>query len=75
MRTSSSPFDDMEKALDLALLYEEAHGNRQIRDYCAQMVTRFKWILWSEKSSHFCACTLRCCLNTNLIARSLWNAA
>ncbi|MCM8621771.1 MAG: DUF87 domain-containing protein [Candidatus Accumulibacter sp.] len=37
-------FDDLEHALDLALLYEEAHGNRQIRDYCAQMVTRFKWI-------------------------------
>src|SRR5690606_6358796 len=31
-------------ALDLALLYEEAHGNKQIRDYCAQMLTRFKWI-------------------------------
>lgn len=37
-------FDDLEKALDLALLYEEAHGNRQIRDYCSQMITRFKWI-------------------------------
>ncbi|URI07050.1 DUF87 domain-containing protein [Aquincola tertiaricarbonis] len=42
-------FDDMEKALDLALLYEEAHGNRQIRDYCAQMVTRFKWIREREE--------------------------
>ncbi|HEY4293769.1 ATP-binding protein [Luteibacter sp.] len=37
-------FRDLEKAMDLALLYEEAHGNRQIRDYCAQMVTRLKWI-------------------------------
>jgi DNA helicase HerA-like ATPase len=37
-------FDDLEKALDLALLYEESHGNKQIRDYCAQMVTRLKWI-------------------------------
>lgn len=37
-------FEDLEKALDLALLYEEAHGNRQIRDYCSQMLTRFKWI-------------------------------
>ena len=42
-------FDDLEKALDLALLYEEAHGNRQIRDYCAQMVTRFKWIREREE--------------------------
>jgi len=37
-------FGQLENALDLALLYEESHGNRQIRDYCAQMVTRFKWI-------------------------------
>ncbi len=37
-------FDDLGGALDLALLYEEAHGNKQIRDYCAQMITRFKWI-------------------------------
>lgn len=37
-------FEQLENALDLALLYEEAHGNGQIRDYCAQMVTRFKWI-------------------------------
>lgn len=32
----------MGDALDLAILYEEAHGNRQIRDYCSQMLTRFK---------------------------------
>jgi DNA helicase HerA-like ATPase len=39
-----TPFDfsGLGDAIDLALLYEEAHGNRQIRDYCAQMVTRFK---------------------------------
>lgn len=42
-------FDDMSAALDLALLYEEAHGNRQIRDYCAQMVTRLKWIKEREE--------------------------
>jgi hypothetical protein len=35
-------FDDLEECLDFALLYEEAHGNRQIRDYCSQMVTRLK---------------------------------
>ncbi|MCR9093124.1 MAG: DUF87 domain-containing protein [bacterium] len=37
-------FRRLEDALELALLYEEAHGNRQIRDYCAQLLTRFKWI-------------------------------
>ncbi|WP_366655328.1 ATP-binding protein [Fodinicurvata sp. EGI_FJ10296] len=40
----NSPFDFavLGEALDLAILYEEAHGNRQIRDYCSQMLTRFK---------------------------------
>lgn len=44
---SNSPFDfeTLGDAIDLALLYEEAHGNRQIRDYCSQMVTRFKALL------------------------------
>jgi DNA helicase HerA-like ATPase len=41
---ANAPFDfaTLSKAMDLALLYEEAHGNRQIRDYCSQMVTRLK---------------------------------
>ncbi|MDF2369037.1 DUF87 domain-containing protein [Sneathiella sp.] len=42
-------FNDLGAALDLALLYEEAHGNRQIRDYCSQMLTRFKWISEREE--------------------------
>jgi hypothetical protein len=44
---SNSPFEfeALGDAIDLALLYEEAHGNRQIRDYCSQMVTRFKALL------------------------------
>lgn len=28
--------------IDLSILYEEAHGNRQIRDYCSSLVTRAK---------------------------------
>ncbi|SEW05690.1 hypothetical protein SAMN05444851_1131 [Aliiroseovarius sediminilitoris] len=35
-------FDRLQAALDLALHYEEANGNKQIRDYCSQMVTRLK---------------------------------
>ena len=35
-------FDDLEECLDFAILYYEAHGNRQIRDYCSSMVTRLK---------------------------------
>jgi DNA helicase HerA-like ATPase len=41
-------FHALDDAIDLALLYEEAHGNRQIRDYCSQMVTRFKALLERE---------------------------
>lgn len=33
-------FDDLAECLDFSILYEEAHGNRQIRDYCASLVTR-----------------------------------
>jgi len=35
-------FDDLEECLDFAILYDEAHGNRQVRDYCSSMVTRLK---------------------------------
>lgn len=42
-------FEALGDALELALLYEEAHGNRQIREYCAQMITRFKWIKEREE--------------------------
>jgi DNA helicase HerA-like ATPase len=35
-------FDRVEEAIDIAILYEEAHGNRHIRDYCSSLVTRIK---------------------------------
>src|SRR6218665_173429 len=35
-------FDVLENAMDLALLYEEAHGNRHIRDYYSSLLTRLK---------------------------------
>jgi hypothetical protein len=35
-------FDELHECLDFAILYEEAHGNRQIRDYCSSLVTRLK---------------------------------
>ncbi len=37
-------FSDLGHAIDSAILYEEYHGNRQIRDYCSSMVTRYKSI-------------------------------
>lgn len=44
-------FEALDAALNLALHYEEAHGNRQIRDFCAQLVTRFKWVSEREEFS------------------------
>jgi len=35
-------FNLLGQALELAILYEEAHGNNQIRNYCASLITRFK---------------------------------
>ncbi|WP_159516918.1 ATP-binding protein [Sunxiuqinia indica] len=35
-------FKYLEEAIDLAILYEEAHGNRHIRDYCSSLITRIK---------------------------------
>lgn len=43
-RNQKFSFGIIEDAMDLALLYEEAHGNRQIRDYCSSLVTRIKSI-------------------------------
>lgn len=38
-------FDRLQAALDLALFYEEANGNKQIREYCSQLVTRLKSVI------------------------------
>jgi DNA helicase HerA-like ATPase len=45
-------FNKLEDALDIAILYEEAHGNRQIRDYCSSLITRYK-SLRERKDFHF----------------------
>jgi Helicase HerA, central domain len=37
---NSFNFSDLIECIEFAILYEEAHGNRQIRDYCASMMTR-----------------------------------
>ena len=37
-------FEDLEDLIELAILYEEAYGNKQIRDYCSSMITRLKTI-------------------------------
>lgn len=35
-------FEKLEDNIDEAILYEEFHGNKQIRDYCSTLITRFK---------------------------------
>lgn len=35
-------FNTLEDTLDIAILHEEAYGNKQIRDYCSSLITRFK---------------------------------
>ena len=37
-------FEELGDAIERAILYEEYHGNKQIRDYCSSMITRFKSI-------------------------------
>lgn len=51
---AGDPFDFavLGECFEVALLYEEAHGNKQIRDYCSQMLTRFKRIA-SQKEYGF----------------------
>jgi len=41
---TSFSFKELGNYLDLAILYEESHGNKQIRDYCSSLITRFKSI-------------------------------
>jgi DNA helicase HerA-like ATPase len=38
-------FERLQAALELAIFYEEANGNKQIREYCSQLVTRLKSVI------------------------------
>ena len=37
------------ECLDFAILYEEAHGNRQIRDYCSSLITRLNDLSYRDE--------------------------
>jgi len=37
-------FDLLEESIENAILYQEYHGNKQIRDFCSPLITRFKSI-------------------------------
>ena len=45
---SKFTLEALEDALDIAILYEESFGNRQIRDYCATLFTRIKLLHQDE---------------------------
>lgn len=36
------PFSQLVSALELAILFEESHGNRRVRDNCSTLITRVK---------------------------------
>lgn len=38
-------FKEIIEYIELAILYEESHGNKQVRDYCSAMITRVKSIV------------------------------
>lgn len=42
-------FDKFEEYLDLSLIYAESNGNKQIRDYCSQMLMRFSSLLHNKE--------------------------
>ncbi|MDA5630852.1 MULTISPECIES: ATP-binding protein [Agrobacterium] len=44
-RNAPFSFERLQASLDLALFYEEANGNKQIREYCSQLVTRLKSVI------------------------------
>lgn len=37
--------DKLAEYIDLSILYEESHGNKQIRDYCSSLLTRAKNVI------------------------------
>lgn len=43
-RSKKFDFNELGQAIDIAILYEEYHGNKQIRDYCSSLITRFNSI-------------------------------
>lgn len=51
-RINHFDFKVLEKSLNLAILFEEVHGNTQIRNYCSSLLTRFK-IIQQRQDFHF----------------------
>ncbi|MFT4147766.1 MAG: DUF87 domain-containing protein [Micrococcaceae bacterium] len=45
------PFSQLESALELAILFEESHGNRRVRDNCSTLLTRVKSLQMRDEFS------------------------
>ena len=48
IESSKFTIKDLIENLELAILYAEAHGNKQIRDYCSSLITRTKELTKKE---------------------------
>lgn len=52
LQISNFNLDDFYDFLDIAILYEESFGNKQIRDYCSSLLTRAK-VITERTEFHF----------------------
>ena len=43
----------LDEHIELAIMWEEAHGNKQIKDYCSSMITRLKSLSTREEFTFF----------------------
>lgn len=50
---SNIDLKELEHYIDFAIQWEEAHGNKQIRDYCSSMITRLKSLSSRSEFSFF----------------------
>ncbi len=50
---SEIKLDRLEEYIELAISWEEAHGNKQVRDYCSSMITRLKSLSTRTEFSFF----------------------
>lgn len=50
-------FSDLTTALEIAILYEESHGNRRVRDNCSTLLTRVKNLGMRDEFSFLCGST------------------
>lgn len=47
-------FSDLKTAIEIAILYEESHGNRRVRDNCSTLLTRVQTLERRKEFSFLC---------------------